>query len=109
MFEEDPDWQNPVMNFIGEYQLRQGARARRVLRRRLAQITIEWGSSAWELARWVIVGRLDPDTLTIAYSDCTKSIVTYDDKGEIQREETAYEDGTGTVVFRLRRPVLYLA
>ena len=42
---------------------------------------------------------MDTETLTIDYSGVTKSIVTYDDKGEVKSEEPEYEDGTGTVTF----------
>ena len=99
VFAEDPDWQNPVMNFIGEYQCDRAHALVECLGNDEALITIDWGSSAWELARWIITGRLDTETLTVRYSDVTKSIITYDDKGEVKSEEPEYEDGTGTVTF----------
>lgn len=99
VFEEDPDWQNPVMNFIGEYQSGRAHALVECFDKQDAWITIEWGSSAWELARWDIVGKLDLDTLTIEYSGVTKSIVTYDDNGEVKSQEPEYEDGTGTITF----------
>ena len=99
VFEEDPDWQNPVMNFIGEYRCDRAHALVECFDKQDAWITIEWGGSAAELARWDIVGRLDLDTLTIAYSDCTKQIITYDSNGEIVSQEPEYEDGTGTVTF----------
>ena len=99
VFEEDPGWQNPVMNFIGEYQSDRAHALVECFDKQDAWITIEWGSSAWELARWDIVGKLDLDTLTIEYSGVTKSIVTYDDNGEVKSQEPEYEDGTGTVTF----------
>ena len=99
--EPEEDGQNPVMNFIGNYQWDrvnahvecQGADS--------AIITIRWSSSVWEHAEWVIVGRLDTDTLTIAYTDCIKSVVTYNDEGEIENDELVYDDGTGTIVFAM--------
>ena len=99
VFREDADWQNPVMNFIGEYQCGRAHALVECYGREDAWITIEWGGSAWELARWDIVGRLDLDTLTVAYEGCSKQIITYDDGGEIKSQETEYEDGTGTIVF----------
>ena len=99
VFEEDPGWQNPVMNFIGEYQSGRAHALVECFGNEDAWITIEWGGSAWELARWDIVGKLDTDTLTIEYSGCTKSIVVYDDNGEIKSQEPEYEDGTGTITF----------
>ncbi len=99
VFEEDPGWQNPVMNFIGEYGCGRARALVECFGADEALITIEWGSSAWELARWVILGRLDTDTLTVDYYGCTKTIVVYGDDGEIESEETEYGDGTGTIVF----------
>jgi len=99
VFEENPDWQNPVMNFIGEYQSGRAHALVECFGNEDAWITIEWGGSAWELARWDIVGRLNTETLTIEYSGVTKSIVTYDEGGEIISQEPEYENGTGTITF----------
>ena len=100
VFEEDPDWQNPVMNFVGEYQCERAHALVECFGTREAWITIEWGSSAWELARWDIVGELDTDTLTVTYSDASKRIIVYGDDGEVKSEETEYSDGTGSILFR---------
>ncbi|MBP5166435.1 MAG: hypothetical protein ILP09_04170 [Oscillospiraceae bacterium] len=99
VFEEDPDWQNPVMNFIGEYRCDRAHALVECFGKEEAWITIEWGSSAWENARWDIFGKFDPDTLTVEYEGCRKSVIVYGDDGEIKSEETEYEDGTGTIVF----------
>ena len=98
VFEEDPDWQNPVMNFIGEYQCDRAHALVECFGYDEAWITIEWGGSAWELVRWTIFGRLDTDTLTIEYEGANKSIVTVSDSGE-ESAEDVYVDGTGTVTF----------
>ena len=98
VFEEDPDWQNPVMNFIGEYRCDRARALVECFGNDEAWITVEWGSSARELARWDIVGRLDTETLTVDYSGAAKYVVTYGDDGEESREPV-YEDGTGTVTF----------
>ena len=99
VFEEVYDGQNPVMNFIGEYQCGRAHAKVACFGKDEAQITIEWGGSASELARWDIIGRLDTDTLTVAYSGCTKSIEVYKEGGELVSSEPEYEDGTGTIVF----------
>ncbi|MBQ6273389.1 MAG: hypothetical protein IJK63_04125 [Oscillospiraceae bacterium] len=99
VFEEDPDWQNPVMNFVGEYQCDRAHALVECSGSEDAHITITWGSSACESAQWDIVGRLDLDTLTVSYSGCTKSILTYGDGGELVSQVTEYEDGTGTITF----------
>ncbi|MBQ3482226.1 MAG: hypothetical protein IJH48_07925 [Oscillospiraceae bacterium] len=93
------DGQNPVMNFIGSYQCDRANALVECIGDDGAQITIKWGGSAWELAQWDIVGRLDLDTLTVDYTGCTKSILVYDDSGELKSREVEYEDGTGSIVF----------
>ncbi len=99
VFEEDPDWQNPVMNVIGDYQCGRAHAAVRCAGFEDAWITIGWGSSAWELTQWDIFGTLDTDTMTIAYSGCTKSNIVYDENGEVKSQKPEYEGGTGTIVF----------
>lgn len=98
VFKEDPDWQNPVMNFIGEYQCDRAHAKVECFGADEAWITIEWGGSARELARWIIVGRLDTESLTIQYEGANKSDVTFDEKGE-ESAENVYTDGTGTITF----------
>ena len=99
VFEEDPDYVSPVMDVIGRYQCDRANALVEDFGKEDAWITIEWANSAWDLARWIIVGTLDPDTQTIDYTYASKSIVTYDDKGEVKSDETEYDDGTGTIVF----------
>ncbi len=99
VFEEDPNWQNPVMNFVGEYQCDRAHATVECFSYDEAWITIEWGSSAWELTRWIIAGPLDPETLTIAYEGSSKASLVYDAGGGIRSEETIYKDGTGTIAF----------
>ena len=93
------DGQNPVMNFIGNYQCDRARALVECIGDDGAQITIEWGGSAWELARWEIIGVLDTETLTVEYSACRKTVVTCDDAGAVVSEEVEYEDGSGTIVF----------
>ena len=98
VFEEDPGWQNPVMNFVGNYQSDRARALVECFSYDEAWITIEWSGSAWEFARWIIVGRLDTETLTIEYEGANKSTVTVDDSGE-ESAEDVYVDGTGTITF----------
>ena len=99
VFEEDPDWQNPVIKYAGKYQCDRARADIQCAGFEDAWITIQWGSSAWELTQWDIFGTLAADTMTIAYSGCTMSDLVYDDNGELKSQETVYEGGTGTVVF----------
>ena len=99
VFEEDPNWQNPVMNIVGEYQCDRAHALVECFGYDEAFVTIEWGSSAWELTRWIIVGKLDTDTMTIRYSGASKASLVYDEQGDVKSEESIYDDGTGTVTF----------
>ena len=99
VFEEDPNWQNPVMNFVGEYQCDRAHATVECWGFDEAFITIKWGSSAWEQTRWIIVGKLDTDTLAISYSGASKANLVYDEQGEVKSEESVYDDGTGTITF----------
>ncbi len=96
---EDPDSVSPVANYIGSYQCGRARATVECIGFDEPWITIEWGSSAWELAQWDILGTLDADTMTMAYTGCTKYVITYGDDGEVANTETVYENGTGTVVF----------
>ena len=100
VFEEDPNWQNPVMNFVGEYQCDRAHATVECWGFDEAFIKIEWGSSASELTRWIIVGKLDTDTLTVSYSGASKANLVCDEQGEVRSEESVYDDGTGTITFR---------
>ena len=97
--EPEEEGQNPVMNFIGEYQCDRAHAVVECEGTDSARIKIHWGGSAWDAAEWVIVGKLDLDTLTISSTGASKTIVTYDWDDEIESEEKVYEDGTGTIVF----------
>ncbi len=99
VFEQNPDWQNPVMSFVGEYQCDQAQATVECFGFDEAWITIQSSGSAWETPQWDIVGSLDPDTLTISYTNCGKSLIVYDENGEIKSQDLEYEGGTGTIVF----------
>ena len=96
---EDQDWQNPVMNFIGEYQCDRAHATIECMGKDEAIITIEWAGSVSDYAHWDIYGHLDAETMTIAYDGCTKSHIVYNKDGEIESEEQEYDDGTGTITF----------
>ena len=99
VFDIDMDGQNPVMNFIGEYASDRAHATVEADGMEDALITIEWGGSAWEQAVWVMSGKLDLDTLTVDYTDCYKTIETYDSDGEMVDEVMEYENGTGRITF----------
>ena len=98
VFEEDPDWQNPVLDYVGKYKCGKIVALVECSGNDAAQILIERNRSKKTVC-WSITGSLDADTLTIRYSGCTKANVVYDDKGEVQSADLEYENGTGTIVF----------
>ena len=99
VFEVNPDWRNPVADYVGKYQCDQTYATVKCFGSDEAWITIELYSSATELTRWDIVGRFDSDTLTLPYSGSTKQHIVFDGNGDVMSEEIVYEDGTGTITF----------
>ena len=99
VFEEDPDWQNPVMNFVGSYQCDRAGATVECLGYDEAWISIEWASSASEVTNWVISGRLDTNTRSIAYDGCSKTDFVYDNGGEVISDDSEYEDIPGVITF----------
>jgi len=99
VFEDDPDWQNPVMNFIGEYQCDRAHATVDAFGGEDALITIDWAGSAFEVAQWDIYGKFDIETKTINYKDSVKSIIVYEENGDVKSQEPEYEDGSGTITF----------
>ena len=93
------DTQNPVMNFAGDYVY---ARARMNVSCEDtgdAKFFVTWSSSAAEHSEWEMSGRLDPETLSVAYDNCTMKTIVFNENGEIESETVDYENGTGTIVF----------
>lgn len=99
VFEEDPDWHNPVMNFIGVYQCDRARANVECSGYDEAWISIEWASSASEMTNWVISGRLDTDTRSITYDGCSKTNFVYDNSGEVVSDDSEYEDIPGVITF----------
>ena len=93
------DGQNPVMNFIGVYG---GGRPSILVEcegQENAKFTVTWGSSAFESSEWTMSGKLDLDTLTVAYDNCTRIDRVFKEDGSAETETVVYENGTGRVVF----------
>ena len=93
------DGQNPVMNFIGVYGHDRASIMVEADGTDGAKITVTWGASAAENAEWVMSGKFDPETLTVAYTDCVKTDYVWNEKGEIDSETVEYENGEGTITF----------
>jgi hypothetical protein len=99
VFEPDPDWVNPLDACVGEYQCDRARAHVDTIGNEDLLITVEWGSSAWEMARWFIYGRPDPETMSFQYTGGSKSIITTSEDGSEETEEPVYEEGTGSIVF----------
>ena len=93
------DGQNPVMNFIGVYGHDRASIMVEADGMDGAKITVTWGASAAENAEWVMSGKFDPETLTVAYTDCVKTVYVWNEQGEIDSETVEYENGEGTITF----------
>ena len=98
VFEEDPDWQNPVMNVVGEYQSGNARATIECFGADEALITIELESTDG-LTRWFMFGRLNDEGDAIDYYDGNIASLFVDENGEVKSEETEYNDGTGTLRF----------
>ena len=96
---EPDDGQNPLMNFIGVYGHDRASVMVEPDGKDGAKITVTWPSSAAENAEWVMSGAFDAETLTVAYTDCVKTVYVWNAQGEIESETVAYENGEGTVTF----------
>ena len=93
------DGQNPVMNFIGVYGHDRASVMVEADGMENAKITVTWGGSAAENAEWVMSGKFDPETLTVQYTDCVKTVYVWNEQGEIDSETVEYENGEGTITF----------
>ncbi len=95
----EEDGQNPVMNFVGEYQCDRAHAVVEAVGKDLARVVVTWSGSAWEQGMWVMSGPLDPETLRADYADGRMTELVYDDSGEVKTETVVYEDGTGYFQF----------
>ncbi len=95
----EEDGQNPVMNFVGVYGCGRATMLVEADGMDGAKVTVTWGSSAAENAEWVMSGKFDPETLTVQYTDCVKTVYVWNEQGEIDSETVEYENGEGTITF----------
>lgn len=96
----DEDGQNPVMNFVGNYQSDRRSMLVEAKGMDEAKVTVRWGSSAWEHAEWTMTGKIveEGDGLIMQYTDGAYATVQTDEDGAETRSDE--KDGlTGTVWF----------
>ena len=97
----EEDGQNPVMNFIGNYQSDRRTMLVEAEGMDSARVSVHWGSDAWTSAEWVMTGKIEEegDGLVMRYTDGAYATVTTDEDGsETRTDETT--GGSGTVWFR---------
>ena len=94
---DDENAENPVAKYAGQYYVGKGNLSISPEGADGAMIEVWWGSSAAEHSEWVMHGTFDESTMTITYSDCEKHDYTLNEDGEVEKDETAYSDGTGSI------------
>lgn len=99
VFEEDPDWQNPSEIYAGQYKSDSVTAMIDPYYPDSIWVVIEKAGSDSQAEQWIVVGKPDPETQTITYSDCTKWNRVYDENGDLKTEEMEYDNGSGTIVF----------
>ena len=97
--ETSEEGQNPVMNFVGDYASDRCTITVEAGEGNVANITVEWASSAAERSEWTMSGEFDEETTSVYYHDCTKKNLVFAEDGSVSSEETVYEGGHGTFTF----------
>ena len=104
--ETSGDGQNPVMDFVGVYGAGKGSILVEAEGERGAKITVTWANGAAEKSQWSMSGEFDEETLSVAYSNCTKTDLVFTDDVSDPVETVVYTDGTGRIVFAGERYAL---
>ncbi len=108
IIDTEEDGQNPVMNFIGNYQSDRRTMLVEAKGMDEAKVTVHWGSDAWTYAEWTMTGKVveEGDGLVMSYADGAYATVTTDEDGnETRADETV--GGTGTVWFKADGAVVW--
>ena len=92
--------QNPVMNFIGNYQSDRRTMLVEAKGMDEAKVTVHWGSDAWTYAEWTLTGKIveEGDGLVMRYTDGAYATVRTDEDGTETRSDEA-TGLSGTVFF----------
>ncbi len=93
------DGQNPVMNFIGNYDNGGTTILVEADAKDGAVFTVDEPMTDDEKYTYTFSGTLDLDTLKVTYSNSTKKVIKLDSQGNVTGEKTAYTDGAGVVIF----------
>ena len=97
--DEGSDGQNPVMNFIGNYENGLAKVLVEAEGNDGAKFTVDLGLTDDEAEQYTFSGTIDTDTLKVTYSNSTKKVLTLDANGNVTDEKVEYTDGAGVVIF----------
>ena len=107
VFASDSEESNSAASLAGTYAVDRATATVETEGENGVRITIEWGDSAWSLARWVMSGVLDEETMRVTYADCISSQVTYAEDDSVE-ELVMYINGTGSVQFPSDNTLVWL-
>lgn len=94
------DGQNPIMNFVGNYQCDRAAIFISADdSENGASAIVTWGSSASENSSWVMSGTFDSENLKFEYDNCTRTDYVYSTNGGEDEITEVYNDGHGVITF----------
>ena len=93
------DTQNPVMNYVGNYQSGRATLSVDAVGANEALIVIDWALDASTSSQWSMMGTFDEATSTVTYTNGNLITYTYNDKGKVVSEDIAYTDGKGAFTF----------
>ena len=97
----EDDWQNPIMNFIGNYSNGRATLFVAAQGKNEAEITVSWSSNVFESDVWKMSGTVSQvgDTLVLNYKNCTRTYYCYTADGTLSQQTTKYAGGSGSITF----------
>lgn len=93
----EDDGQNPVMNYVGNYSCDRANIFLSAEGDDEASAVVTWGSSASENSVWTMSGKFNAESRSFEYSDCTRINYVYNEDGDVESEDTVYENGKGSM------------
>lgn len=99
--EAEEDGQNPVMNFIGNYQSDRRTMLVEAVGMDEAKVSVHWGSDVMTSSEWTMSGKIveEGENLVLRYTNGEYATVITDENGNQTRQDET-SGGTGTVLFK---------
>ena len=98
--EAPEEGQNPVMNFVGNYNAADSVEALvEADGTENAIVTVTYAGSPWFHDEIVMSGKFDAETLTMDFENGTLTEYSYNADGSVRTETISYRDGKGKAVF----------